>query len=94
MLSWRLKIYTFSEIRIAIFEPVLMILSIMDNHAGELEKLLKPELFKELSDLNMAIQQQFDDNSLPYKKYQWHRGYRHAFRKVETLITEQSMLHV
>ena len=66
----------------------LMVLSIMDNHAGELEKLLKPELFKELSDLNMAIQQQFDDNSLPYKKYQWHRGYRHAFRKVETLITE------
>ena len=66
----------------------LMVLSIIDNHSNELEKLLKPELFTELNNLNTAIQQQFDDNSLPTKKYEWHRGYRHAFRKVETLVTE------
>jgi hypothetical protein len=66
----------------------LMILSIMDNHAFDLEKMLKPELFKELSDLNTAIQKQFDDNYVPEKKYKWHRGYRHAFRNVETLVTE------
>ena len=30
MLSWRLKTYTFSEIRMAIFEPVLIILSITE----------------------------------------------------------------
>ena len=66
----------------------LMVLSIMDNHSVELETLLKPELFKELKDLNIAIQQQFDDNSLPIKKYEWHRGYRDAFRKVDTLVTQ------
>ena len=66
----------------------LMILSIIDNHSNQLEKLLKPEFFKELSDLNMAILKQFDDNGVPYKKYNWHRGYRYAFRNVETLITE------
>ena len=66
----------------------LMILSIIDNHSNELEKLLKPEFFKELTNLNMAILKQFDDNGVPYKKYNWHRGYRYAFRNVETLITE------
>ena len=66
----------------------LMVLSIISNHDSELKKMLKPELFTELNNLNTAIQQQFDDNSLPTKKYEWHRGYRHAFRKVETLVTE------
>ena len=65
-----------------------MVLSIISNHDSELKKMLKPELFTELNNLNTAIQQQFDENSLPTKKYEWHRGYRDAFRKVETLVTE------
>ena len=66
----------------------LMVLSIIDNHSKELQKLLKQELFTELDDLNMAILQQFDENLVPWKQYDWHRGYRHAFKNVETLVTE------
>ena len=32
---------------------------------------LKEMFTSELTDLNMAILKQFDDNGVPYKKYDW-----------------------
>ena len=66
----------------------LLILSTINNYRQELEKLLKPELFKELNDIYIGVQEQFNVEGVPIKQHEWHRGYRHAFEKVETLITE------